>query len=271
MIDVSFIVPVYNTERYVARCISTILGQTHSNIELILVDDGSKDRSGEILDSFAAKDSRVMVIHKENGGVSSARNAGLEAARGEFVSFIDSDDWIAPNTCELALKAARDHSVDLVQYNFCKVVDGRIRESKKRFNKEGLYPLPSSLRKFYNTGWNSVCLKLIRRSFLLENGLKFFDWSYHSEDQAFSFMMFSYLKEFYCISDVCYFIVSRRESAIHSIDTAGYLNRVRTLKVLQEELVKRGRHPEFIRMARKFERHNALKARFAILRSGHRV
>lgn len=270
MTDVSVIVPVYNTERYVARCIRSILAQTCTNLELILVDDGSVDGSGAICDSFAAADPRVRVFHKENGGVSSARNFGLAKAEGEFVSFIDSDDWIAPYTYEKAVDAARKNSVNLVQYNFCYLVDGRIREVKKRFNKEGVYNLPADFRKHYNTGWNSVCMKLIRRSFLEENDLRFFDWSYQSEDQAFCFMMFSYLEKFYCVSDVCYFIVSRKDSAIHMIDTAGYENRVRTFRTLAGEFVKRGRSQYFIRLTHRLERKNALKARFSWLRGRRR-
>lgn len=269
MIDVSVIVPVCNTGRYVARCIASILAQTAPNLELILVDDGSSDNSGEICDSYAALDSRVRVVHRENGGVSSARNLGLSMASGEFISFIDSDDWIAPYTYEKALEAARKNNVNLVQYNFCYLKDGKIREVRKRFNKEGLYVLPDAFWKSYNTGWNSVCFKLIRRSFLEENDLKFFDWSYQGEDQSFCFMLFSYLDRFYCVSDVCYFVVSRKESAIHSIDTTGYENRVRTFKELAEELLRRGRSGDFVRLARIIERRNIFKARFRWLR-GHR-
>lgn len=90
----SVIVPVYKVESYLKRCVDSILGQTYSNLEVILVDDGSPDRCGEICDYYAKKDSRVKVVHKENGGLSDARNAGLDCAKGEIISFIDSDDWI---------------------------------------------------------------------------------------------------------------------------------------------------------------------------------
>ena len=95
----SVIVPVYNVERYLARCIDSILQQSYRNLELILVDDGASDSSGAICDEYAQKDPRVNVIHKENGGLSSARNAGLDAAKGEFISFVDSDDWITWCVC----------------------------------------------------------------------------------------------------------------------------------------------------------------------------
>ena len=90
----SVIVPVYNTEQYLHRCIDSILTQTYTDFELLLIDDGSKDKSGDICDEYALKDSRIRVFHKENGGVSSARNLGLDNAAGEWITFVDSDDWI---------------------------------------------------------------------------------------------------------------------------------------------------------------------------------
>ena len=91
---ISIIVPVYNTEKYLHRCIDSVLAQTYQDFELLLIDDGSKDSSGAICDEYAAQDTRVRVFHKENGGVSSARNVGLDLAQGEWVTFVDSDDYI---------------------------------------------------------------------------------------------------------------------------------------------------------------------------------
>ena len=90
---VSVIVPVYKVEPYLARCIESIQKQTYLNLEIILVDDGSPDRCGDICESYAAKDSRIHVIHKQNGGLSDARNAGIEYASGSYICFADSDDW----------------------------------------------------------------------------------------------------------------------------------------------------------------------------------
>ena len=91
---ITVIVPVYNTEKYLRRCVDSILAQTFTDFELLLIDDGSTDGSGAICDEYAKKDSRVRVFHKEIGGVSSARNLGLDKAYGEWISFVDSDDWI---------------------------------------------------------------------------------------------------------------------------------------------------------------------------------
>lgn len=111
---ISIIVPVYNVETLLSRCVDSILAQTYGNLEILLVDDGSKDRSGAICDEYAEKDSRIHVIHKENGGQSSARNLALEIAKGEYIAFVDSDDWIVPDAYEAMLEQARRHGVKMV-------------------------------------------------------------------------------------------------------------------------------------------------------------
>ena len=111
---ISVIVPVYNVERYLPRCIESILKQTYTNFELILVDDGTPDRSGIICDRYAEKDSRIRVIHKENGGVSTARNAGIDAAKGEWITFVDSDDWVSVKYLELLAECLDQNDYDLI-------------------------------------------------------------------------------------------------------------------------------------------------------------
>lgn len=111
---ISVIVPVYNVEEYLARCVDSVLAQTYENLEVILVDDGATDTSGAICDAYATKDSRVKVIHKENGGLSSARNTGLEAATGDCIAFADSDDWIEPDAYAHLLGLMEKHQVKLV-------------------------------------------------------------------------------------------------------------------------------------------------------------
>ena len=102
---ISVVVPVYNVEHYLKKCVDSICHQTYKNLEIILVDDGSTDCSGNLCDEFATSDSRIRVIHKSNGGLSDARNAGMELASGEWWMFVDSDDYIAPDTAETLLLA----------------------------------------------------------------------------------------------------------------------------------------------------------------------
>lgn len=111
---ISVIVPIYRVEKYLARCLDSILNQSFRDLEVILVDDGSPDRCGKICDEYAERDSRIRVIHKENGGLSSARNAGLDIARGEYVAFVDSDDTITPDCYEKMLRCAQSYDAPMV-------------------------------------------------------------------------------------------------------------------------------------------------------------
>ena len=115
---ISIIVPVYNLENYIQRCIDSVKAQTHTDFELILVDDGSKDQSGSICDRNQQEDRRIKVIHQKNAGVSVARNAGLEAAGGKYLMFVDGDDFIHPRICEILLGAAKQHHADIVMCDF---------------------------------------------------------------------------------------------------------------------------------------------------------
>lgn len=110
---ISVIVPIYNVEKYLSRCIDSIISQSYNNLQIILVDDGSPDDCGRICDIYAAQDARIQVIHKKNGGLSDARNAGLELANGEWISFVDSDDWIEPDMYSRLLQNAEKYGAQI--------------------------------------------------------------------------------------------------------------------------------------------------------------
>lgn len=116
---ISVIVAIYNAEKYVKRSINSILNQTYKNLEIILIDDGSTDDSGKICDQFASKDSRIVVIHKENEGLSAARNTAITIATGRYISFIDSDDELREDAFELAVKVMEDNHFDFIKYEYC--------------------------------------------------------------------------------------------------------------------------------------------------------
>ena len=117
---ISVIVPIYNVEPYLEECINSIIHQTYQNIEIILVDDGSPDNCGKICDRFAQIDNRIIVIHKENGGLSSARNAGLDICTGDYIMFVDSDDWVEKDFCEIPLKEILEKNVDCLAFGYFK-------------------------------------------------------------------------------------------------------------------------------------------------------
>ncbi|MGF2941895.1 glycosyltransferase family 2 protein [Enterococcus xiangfangensis] len=130
MCEISIIVPVYNVEKYLRKCVDSILAQTFTDFELILVDDGSPDNSGAICDQYAEKDSRIKVIHKENGGLSDARNAGIEVAKGKYLGFIDSDDYIADDMYELLYNNIIKEKADLSICGIYHVYEGKEPERK---------------------------------------------------------------------------------------------------------------------------------------------
>jgi len=131
---ISVIVPVYNVKEYVAKCLDSICGQTYRNLEIIVVDDGSTDGSGDICDAYAAKDSRIKTLHCENGGQSAARNRGLDIATGEYIAFVDSDDWIEKEMYERLQSAAEQHGADIAMCSYSKDYPNRskvMRDSDK--------------------------------------------------------------------------------------------------------------------------------------------
>lgn len=133
MAEVSIIVPVYQVEKYIRQCIESILAQTFTDFELILVDDGSKDNSGQICDEYASKDKRVKVIHKKNGGLSDARNKGMDNATGNYFMFVDSDDYIAPTMTECLYKSILKENADIAACNFRYFFE---EDPKKNFSTE---------------------------------------------------------------------------------------------------------------------------------------
>lgn len=115
---VTIVVPIYNVERYLDTCVESIVNQTYGHLEILLVDDGSPDDCGRICDEWAARDSRITALHKPNGGLSDARNYGIDRARGEYIYCVDSDDWIQPNLVERALTVAQETDSDMVVFEY---------------------------------------------------------------------------------------------------------------------------------------------------------
>lgn len=135
MCEISIIVPVYKVEPYLRKCVDSILAQTFTNFEVILVDDGSPDNSGKICDEYAIKDSRVRVIHKENGGLSSARNAGIDIARGKYLGFVDSDDYIAEDMYEVLYENLKFYDADISSVEIIPFRDDKYENTSKEKKK----------------------------------------------------------------------------------------------------------------------------------------
>lgn len=176
---VSVIVPVYNTAKYLKECVNSILSQTILDIEVILVDDGSTDESGMIADQFAETDNRVSVLHKPNAGVSNTRNLGLSLAKGEWVTFVDSDDTVSVNYVEEMLNSSTPET------DFCLCNFTLIKSDGSSFLYETFRPgkgHEESISNLYKTGWMCSAGVLFRKSFLINNQLHFPEHINYTED-----------------------------------------------------------------------------------------
>lgn len=168
---VSVIVPIYNVESYLERCVESILQQTYKHIEIILVDDGSPDRCGSMCEDYAQKDNRIKVLHKKNGGLSDARNAGLEMAKGKYVLFVDSDDLIKKELVESCVQTAEKNSSDIVIFDFNRVEENEEIVTTMEIEKSGTYTLESEPRILF--GSPSAVNKLFRRDLFIKTGIRF--------------------------------------------------------------------------------------------------
>ena len=158
---ISIIVPVYKVEKYLSKCIESILAQTFQDFELILVDDGSPDLCGDICEEYALKDSRIKVLHKENGGLSDARNAGIELAQGEYLAFIDSDDYVAPDMYETLYSLAQEYQAEIAVCNAVLVdetVEPVYKDSSELYVMKSEEALKQMIfnRLFAVNAWNKI-------------------------------------------------------------------------------------------------------------------
>lgn len=214
-LKISVIIPVYNAADLLPRAVGSVLMQDFSDMEVILVDDGSTDDSAFVCDELAQSDMRVRVIRKSNGGVSSARNAGLDVAKGEYVMFLDADDAIG----EDALSMMCQDEADFVLAGFEKSVDGKLTESykpKNNFKYQGVRELCSFfddvLPRENTYILNSACFKLFRRSILLEKNIRFVEGLSFAEDKLFVMSFLEHVQSVCTVSAVVYTYYIRHSS-----------------------------------------------------------
>lgn len=209
---ISVIVPIYKVEPYLRRCLDSIVNQTYTNLEIILVDDGSPDGCPAICDEYAAKDSRIIVIHKENGGLSDARNAGLDICKGEYISFVDSDDWIADCFIEVLFKSIQDTNAEIgicgyiqtsssytTKYNVSNVIKttlSSIEATTKLWSKE---------RITYVTVWGKLYNRFLWKNVRFPKGLI-------HEDEYTSYILLYNAKKTVCIDIPLYYYYQRLDS-----------------------------------------------------------
>lgn len=212
---VSIIVPIYNAENYLRRCVDSILNQEYTDYELLLVNDGSTDASGDICEEYGDRDPRVIVIQKENTGVSDSRNRALDRARGKYLQFLDSDDWITPDATRLFVRAAEEYGCDMVISDFYRVVGERL-STKGDIEEEGVltreefaaHMMENPADFYYGVLWN----KLYRRDIVEEHNLRMDTDINWCEDFMFNLEYIRYAKVFYALHAPIYYYVKRKGS-----------------------------------------------------------
>lgn len=212
---VSIIVPIYNAEQYLRRCVDSILNQEYTDYELLLVNDGSTDASGDICEEYGDQDPRVIVIQKENTGVSDSRNRALDRARGKYLQFLDSDDWITPDATRLFVRAAEEYGCDMVISDFYRVVGERL-SPKGDIEEEGVltreefaaHMMENPADFYYGVLWN----KLYRRDIVEEHKLRMDTDISWCEDFMFNLEYIRYAKVFYALHAPIYYYVKRKGS-----------------------------------------------------------
>ncbi|WP_303840096.1 glycosyltransferase [Selenomonas ruminantium] len=212
---ISVIIPVYNVEDYLRECLDSVVGQTYKNLEIIVVDDGSTDSSGQICDEYANKDERIKVIHKENGGLSDARNAGLDICTGEYIGFVDSDDYIKSIMYERMYNVAEKENADIVGCHQVWVIDGNVRSAPRENNlKYTNYDDKAEMIRYMlnSKGLVSACFKLYKRKIFSE--VRFFI-NRTSEDAFFITDSVKKAQRMTVITDELYYYRMRIGSITH--------------------------------------------------------
>ena len=209
---ISIIVPIYNVESYLERCLQSLVGQTYSDIEIILVDDGSTDSCPQICDKWAENDERIKVIHKENGGLSDARNAGIAVATGDYIAFVDSDDWVELDYYEVLIQKLIENDADIIECGVYLVNEmGELLTQRSAKNEILVLNRVEALQKLvmedgvYQTVWNKLYKRGVIQNILFEVG------KYH-EDEFWTYQVLDRMERMVIISSPKYYYMQRSSS-----------------------------------------------------------
>lgn len=227
---VSVIIPVYNVEKYIKRCITSLQQQDYDNIEIIVVDDGSPDRSGEIADELSVRDSRIRVFHKLNNGVSSARNVGIENSRGQYLMFVDADDWVDNNYVSVFTDLLENNSYDIaMNYNYYadngspRWEDSQIKNEISRDEAaEGIYN-----GKIFVAVWN----KLYKRKYLDEYNIRFREDIWFGEGMLFNIECLNHTMNVGILNKAIYHQEPNPNSAMRLFKLESYLCGLKSMEI----------------------------------------
>lgn len=253
MPKVSVIVPIYNIAAYLPHCLNSICSQTEPGIDILLVNDGSLDESPAIMAAYAARDARIRCIHKANGGLSSARNAGLAEARGEYLLFVDGDDWIAPTLVADAYAAAKAHQADQVLWNYSQVFSDHTEPKHLALRNETLDLQALGLPAYFYRYWfpyvhgQETWSKLYRRDLIEQHGLTFASGEeIFAEDTLFSAMYLLHTRRLVAL-DGAYVFYRQREGSLMGAQKPQFARRLTELSVRFAEYAEQTGHAHALR------------------------
>lgn len=212
---ISIIIPVYKVEKYLEKCIQSVINQTYENLQIILVDDGSPDNCGKICDEYAKKDHRIEVIHKSNGGLSDARNKGLEIAKGEYIGFIDSDDYIESDMYEVLYNLLKQYNADVSICNFYTVSQGKIaiknaENGIKEYNRIEILKEVLLDNNIQSYAWNKLYKKELFDEIKYPVGKKY-------EDIGTTFYLLEKCNKVVVTGKPEYYYINRQDSIVNNV------------------------------------------------------
>ena len=212
---ISIIIPVYKVEKYLEKCIQSVINQTYENLQIILVDDGSPDNCGKICDEYAKKDHRIEVIHKSNGGLSDARNKGLEIAKGEYIGFVDSDDYIEADMYEVLYNLLKQYNADVSICNFYTVAQGKIsiKNADKGINEYNRIEILKEIlldKNIQSYAWNKLYKKELFDEIKYPIGKKY-------EDIGTTFYLLEKCNKVVVTGKSEYYYINRQDSIVNNV------------------------------------------------------
>lgn len=212
---ISVIIPVYKVEKYVEKCIQSVINQTYENLQIILVDDGSPDNCGKICDEYAKKDHRIEVIHKSNGGLSDARNKGLEIAKGEYIGFVDSDDYIEADMYEVLYNLLKQYNADVSICNFYTVSQGKIsiKNADNGINEYNRIEILKEIlldKNIQSYAWNKLYKKELFDEIKYPIGKKY-------EDIGTTFFLLEKCNKVVVTGKSEYYYINRQDSIVNNV------------------------------------------------------
>ena len=219
---ISIIIPVYKVEKYLEKCIESVLKQTYTNLQVILVDDGSPDNCGKICDEYAKKDSRIEVIHKVNGGLSDARNVGIAKAKGKYIGFVDSDDYIKEDMYEILINLIKEYDADVSICNLYDVIEGKeyIRNKEKgikEYNRIDILKEVLLDKNIQSYAWNKLYKKELFNEIKYPIGKKY-------EDIGTTFYIFEKCNKVVVTSEPEYYYLKRADSLVNNVTESTVLD-----------------------------------------------